>query len=41
MQTREELIHIHKRIWNEVREYISHSQGEIDSLLLKIDVFTI
>lgn len=31
--TREELIHIHKRIWNEVREYISHSHGEIDSLL--------
>lgn len=30
---REELIHIHKRIWNEVREYIKHSHGEIDNLL--------
>ena len=31
---REELIHIHKRIWNEIREYIRHSHGEeIDGLL--------
>ena len=27
--TREELIYIHKRIWNGVREYIKHSNGEI------------
>lgn len=27
--TREELIYIHKRIWNGVREYIKHSHGEI------------
>ena len=31
--TREELIHIHKRIWDEVRECINHSHGEIDNLL--------
>lgn len=31
--TREELIYIHKRIWNGVREYVKHSHGEIDSLL--------
>lgn len=30
---REELIYIHKRIWNEVHEYIKYSPGEIDSLL--------
>lgn len=27
--TREELIYIHKRIWNGVREYVKHSHGEI------------
>ena len=27
--TREELIYIHKRIWNGVREYIKHSHDEI------------
>lgn len=31
--TREELIYIHKRIWNAVRDYIKYSHGEIDSLL--------
>lgn len=31
--TREELIYIHKRIWNYVRYYIKHSHGEIDNLL--------
>lgn len=31
--TREELIYIHKRIWNEVREYIKHSHGEIVPVL--------
>ena len=31
--TREELIYIHKRIWDGVRDYIKHSHGEIDSLL--------
>ena len=29
--TREELIYIHKRIWNDIREYI-HSHGEIDNM---------
>lgn len=31
--TREELIYIHKRIWNGVLDYIKHSPGEIDSIL--------
>ena len=31
--SREELIYIHKRIWNGVRDYIKHSHGEIDSIL--------
>lgn len=31
---REELIHIHKRIWNGVRDYIKHSHGEIVPTLL-------
>ena len=31
--TREELIYIHKRIWNGVRYYIKHSHGKIDNLL--------
>ena len=33
LATREELIYIHKRIWNEVREYIRYSHGETDSIL--------
>jgi len=31
--TREELIYIHKRIWNDVRDYIKYSPGKIDSIL--------
>lgn len=36
--TREELIHIHKRIWDEVREHINHSPDEIDNLLFIKDM---
>lgn len=31
--SREELIYIHKRIWDGVRQYIHASNGEIDNLL--------